>query len=596
MITVQTKVVASPLSLAVDTKSSKSDSGSFATLLNSLATNSESSTQKNGALLLHLSDKKELPNIKTSSKNIKTPVDQTNVKEQTNKSDLLSLLKSDEQKTHLINPDLATAVDAKTLKSVMKDAKNYLKDQIKATDAFKKGEIQELPKTTQGLVALAKKVGVDVSKITVETVQTKSTKEPKATQKTDVKPDLNVHSKIDTNKEDLSTENLTPKVSLAQNDSKAQKTQISLKDNKELATTQTVQAKTTDLKTEHVKNDIVKETPVPQTKTNVPTTALAQTEQKTQSSKTDTFKDDTTLHVKNTEPQNENIEIPKQVQKKDITLTQPLTQDESFKKMVLFTMPDETLASHSTAELVDKKQIKTSQEQSMTKSPSPLSALLHGDKIAVQATDTKTDSKVDSKIKTPSSVLSKLLHGENQQTAQTSGQTSSIDEGSVQSSSSNQNNGLQVSQTESDLTVKMHEAKQMVKYLAQDIKQSIEDYKPPFTRIKAKLNPQKFGEVDLTVVQRGKNVHVNISSNNTAIAALSQNSGDLKTQLTQNGMNNATLNFNSSTDTQNQQQQQQQQRNGHQKESAKKAYEAFNQDETNEEILSSLEIVIARYV
>ena len=51
----------------------------------------------------------------------------------------------------------------------MKDAKNYLKEQIKETDAFKKGEIKDLPKTTQGLVALAKKVGIDVSKITVET-------------------------------------------------------------------------------------------------------------------------------------------------------------------------------------------------------------------------------------------------------------------------------------------------------------------------------------------------------------------------------------------------------------------------------------------
>jgi flagellar hook-length control protein FliK len=260
-------------------------------------------------------------------------------------------------------------------------------------------------------------------------------------------------------------------------------------------------------------------------------------------------------------------------------------------------MPDETVSSHSTAELVNKKQVKSPQEQPTANLQSPLSALLHGDKTLssqTQITDTKKDSKIetktDTKIKANSTILSQLLHGENQQTTQTATQTTS--EVNVSEISSTAGNSLHVKQTEADLTVKMNEAKQMVKYLAQDIKQAIEDYKPPFTRIKVKLNPQKFGEVDLTVVQRGKNVHVNISSNSAAINMLSQNSGDLKTQLTQNGMNNASVNFNSSSDSQGQQQQQ----NGHQKESAKKAYEAFTQDETNEEILSSLEIVVPRYI
>ncbi len=264
--------------------------------------------------------------------------------------------------------------------------------------------------------------------------------------------------------------------------------------------------------------------------------------------------------------------------------------------MPLFSVPDETLSAHSTAELVGKKQSKPPQELSITKPQSPLSALLHGEKILPAQTqvaeakkDVKTEIKTDTKIKANSTVLSQLLHGENQQTTE---QTAS--EGGTQGISATQGNGVHVKQTEADLTVKMNEAKQMVKYLAQDIKQAIEDYKPPFTRIKVKLNPQKFGEVDLTVIQRGKNVHVNISSNSAAINMLSQNAGDLKVQLTQNGMNNASLNFNSSTDTQSQQQQQQQ--NGHQKESAKQAYEAFNQDETSEEILSSLEIVVPRYV
>ena len=51
--------------------------------------------------------------------------------------------------------------------------------------------------------------------------------------------------------------------------------------------------------------------------------------------------------------------------------------------------------------------------------------------------------------------------------------------------------------------MKLNEAKQMIKYLAPDVKSAIEDYKSPFTRVKLQLNPQKLGEVDLTIVQRG---------------------------------------------------------------------------------------------
>ena len=584
MITVQTKDVASPLSLATESKSSKSESGSFAALLQSLSSKSNTPIIKNSVLALHLDDKKALPSVKTVTKDTNTPIDSKNTKEPTSKSDLLSLLKGDEQKVHTVNPALTNALDTKTLKSVMKDAKNYLAEQIKETDAFKKGEIKELPKTTQGLVALAKKVGIDVSKITVETVQTKTPKETKSNSTTDPKTDLETKSKIDTKNE--------PKL--------VQKTELLAKDDKNIPLKNEPSSKTeSSIITKNQndsKSEISKENIKQHAKSDALSVISVQSEQKIQTPKTDTVKDDKALHVKGVEPQNEKIETPKQVQKQDTVLAQALTQDESLKKMPLFSVPDETLSAHSTAELVGKKQSKPPQELSITKPQSPLSALLHGEKILPAQTqvaevkkDVKTEIKTDTKIKANSTVLSQLLHGENQQTTE---QTAS--EGGTQGISATQGNGVHVKQTEADLTVKMNEAKQMVKYLAQDIKQAIEDYKPPFTRIKVKLNPQKFGEVDLTVIQRGKNVHVNISSNSAAINMLSQNAGDLKVQLTQNGMNNALLNFNSSTDTQSQQQQQQQ--NGHQKESAKQAYEAFNQDETSEEILSSLEIVVPRYV
>jgi flagellar hook-length control protein FliK len=151
------------------------------------------------------------------------------------------------------------------------------------------------------------------------------------------------------------------------------------------------------------------------------------------------------------------------------------------------------------------------------------------------------------------------------------------------------NNDSQVNKTEK-LEVKINEAKQMIKYLSQDIKTAIDDYKSPFTRIKVQLNPNNLGEVDLTVIQRGKDLVVNLSSNNTAINTLAMNSNDLKTQLSNSGINNATLNFSNSS--QNEQQQSSNQQNQRQ---AQKEYNYFENEEQNEEILSSLEIVVPSY-
>ena len=143
-------------------------------------------------------------------------------------------------------------------------------------------------------------------------------------------------------------------------------------------------------------------------------------------------------------------------------------------------------------------------------------------------------------------------------------------------------------QEQNQLQQKIGEAKQMVRYLSQDIKQAIEDYKPPFSRIKVKLNPQKLGEVDLTIVQRGKNVHINLSSNNAALNLLSNNITDLKVQLNQNGIQNASFAFNS-------QSQEQQKQNEHQKQRQQKHY-LHNEEEQQEELPLSLEIVVPRYI
>jgi flagellar hook-length control protein FliK len=141
-----------------------------------------------------------------------------------------------------------------------------------------------------------------------------------------------------------------------------------------------------------------------------------------------------------------------------------------------------------------------------------------------------------------------------------------------------------------ELELKVKEAKQMVVKLSADIKEAVENYKPPFTRIKLQLNPVKLGEVDVTMIQRGNNVHINISSNNSAVVILAQNSVELKTQLANNGLSNATMQFNTSGGEQQRQSQHQQ--------NMMDQYEKYAKfdNEENFETLTAMELIIPRYV
>lgn len=159
--------------------------------------------------------------------------------------------------------------------------------------------------------------------------------------------------------------------------------------------------------------------------------------------------------------------------------------------------------------------------------------------------------------------------------------------------STSKTDGLSTHKADS-FEVKLNEAKQMIKYLSQDVKTAIEDYKSPFTRVKVQLNPAKMGEIDITIVSRGKNLHLNISSNTAAINTLAMNVNELKTQLSTSGINNATLNFSNSSQ-QNEQHSSRQEQNSQSREDANEEYNYFESEEKNEELLHSLEIVVPNY-
>ena len=444
----------SPLNIAPQESQSeqKSSALSFSELLRGASDTKTEKVVQQGVLVLALDEKGVVQKDTNLSK----------------KDRLLSLLKgtspvtkesqtltTSAQKPEIaLNPTLVEEISPKELKVVMAEAKEYLKNKIVDQMNLSKSETEALPKTLKGLVDVATKIGIDVSKITLEEFTSKVTLHPKS--------EVKIESKVaqESVPTDVKEQKQTPLF----------KAQV----NREITTEQLV---TTKLNTA---------TPNPKT--------------------------------------------PKE--KADDTLKMLLQGIKGDKKESGFTAD----FSVATAKVIAPT---TTQKPAAS-----LESLLRGD-----TQESTTNFKVD---------------------------------------------GLNVNKADS-LEVKLNEAKQMTKYLSQDVKTAIEDYKAPFTRVKVALNPQRLGSVELTVVQRGKNLHINLSSNNAAINALAMNVNDLKVQLNNSGINNATLNFNNNSQSSEQGFSGQQQQNSQNGREASREYGFFENEEKNEEILNSLEIVVPNY-
>ncbi len=492
----------SPLSLL---SSDEEPTLSFSELLKGAGKKDDKVIQ-NGALVLSLdSDEKEIKTTLKSSKKQDT---------------LLSLLKNDEdlstqaKDTLELNPKLMQNLSPKELKVLVADAKQYLKNKITNSEGYKKIDQENLPKTLKGLATLAQKVGIDISKVSIEEVRT------------------------------------AKEVALKPSDVKV----------KEI---ETKELKTADVKEQRVVDEKV---------IKMPKSDIAQSI-KSDKENVQTIKvvNETVPEKTQTKTQQDNIvEDKKQVVKNT-------TQE--VKPTLLFKAQD--TKEHTTEQIVQVKQFKMEVKTPKEKADDTLKLLLRGEKVT-QSSMTADFSVATPKVIVPqatsdiSKSLEALLHGEKNESSQTNVKIDAL-----------------ATHKSDSLEVKLNEAKQMIKYISQDVKTAIEDYKSPFTRIKVQLNPQKLGEVDLTIVQRGKNLHVNISSNNAAINTLSMNANDLKAQLSNNGINNASLNFNNSSQNSDQGASGQQNRQNERR--ADEEYNYFESEETNEEILSSLEIVVPNY-
>lgn len=121
---------------------------------------------------------------------------------------------------------------------------------------------------------------------------------------------------------------------------------------------------------------------------------------------------------------------------------------------------------------------------------------------------------------------------------------------------------------------------------ANDLKEKLENYKPPIMKVQMALNPKGLGEVDVTVINRGNNLHVNITSNTNTMTLFTQNQAEFKNSLVNMGFTNLEMNFSD-----------QRERSGEQtKNSSSNEDNNENYEELNEEEEISVELVVPQYV
>ena len=130
-----------------------------------------------------------------------------------------------------------------------------------------------------------------------------------------------------------------------------------------------------------------------------------------------------------------------------------------------------------------------------------------------------------------------------------------------------------------------------VRTFAAQMVEKISEFKPPVTRVNLQLHPAELGEVNITMIARANNLHVNVTSANATMALFLQNQAEFKANLVNMGFSDIQMSFSDHKEGSNTQQ------NANK---AKKSYESdedgvmINEFEGSGE--STLEIVLPRYI
>ena len=120
---------------------------------------------------------------------------------------------------------------------------------------------------------------------------------------------------------------------------------------------------------------------------------------------------------------------------------------------------------------------------------------------------------------------------------------------------------------------------------ANDLREKIESYKPPIMKLQMSLVPKNLGEVEVTLLNRGNNLHVNITSNTNAMSLFTQNQAEFKNSLVNMGFTNLEMNFSDQGKSNQQHQNSRQNRDS-----------SFEEAQDQHDHESTIELVVPQYI
>ncbi len=109
--------------------------------------------------------------------------------------------------------------------------------------------------------------------------------------------------------------------------------------------------------------------------------------------------------------------------------------------------------------------------------------------------------------------------------------------------SNNSTQSAQNAQSSDKTSDKSVTPKETIKHFTQQLKQEIQEYKPPMSRISMDLFPKELGKVEVTIQKVGKNLKVSVISHNNSLQTFLDNQQDLKNSLNALGFEGVDLSF-----------------------------------------------------
>ncbi len=131
--------------------------------------------------------------------------------------------------------------------------------------------------------------------------------------------------------------------------------------------------------------------------------------------------------------------------------------------------------------------------------------------------------------------------------------------------------------------------KETIKHFTQQLKQEIQEYKPPMSRISMDLFPRELGKVEVIIQKVGKNLKVSVISHNNSLQTFLDNQQDLKNSLNALGFEGVDLSFSQDSSKEQPKELFKEQESTPLKENALKSYQE-NTDHENQE--TSMQITL----